>query len=110
MDCNVPKYWKMKSKVPFGYPGYNEKEALFGVAMFKGKRAILFNRALDFLSTMETRYANKLIDEAESEQWIKSRIESTTLGPRLETYPKKADFVIIFDYNFKKNTCNETPS
>lgn len=96
MVTEITKYWKMKNKIPFGLiENSDPRLTVYVIAIFRfnKKQALLVNRNLDIISHMETRYAQKLVDEAKENGWISVEMEDTKYGPRDSNYPEIADYV-----------------
>ena len=60
---NLPIHWKKMNRKPYDSknPDHN---AVYAIAFFPLKRALLFRKDYSVLTTMETRKAKQLVDEA----------------------------------------------
>lgn len=96
MVTELTKYWKLKNKIPYGLiENSDPRLTVYTIAIFRfnKKQALLVNKNLDIICHMETRYAQKLIDEAKENDWITVEMEDTKHGPRDSNYPEIADYV-----------------
>lgn len=96
MVTELTKYWKMRNKFPYGLVENSDPRLtvyVIAVFRFNKKQALLANKDLDIICHMETRYAQKLIDEAIENGWISVEMRDTKHGPRDSDYPEIADYV-----------------
>lgn len=89
---NLPKHWKMMNREPFNAKD-PKPDAVYAIAFFTLKRAILYRRDYTVLTTMETRKARQLIDEAHEAGFTGVFIKGSKLGVRPETHPKESDIM-----------------
>lgn len=88
----LPFHWKKMNKKPFIVDGPVENN-VYMILFFTLKRAVLLRKDYTVISTMETRKAKKLLEEAQEVGWVTVMLKDCELGDRPPNYPKKADII-----------------
>lgn len=91
-------YWKKYNKIPFDY-SKPDSNALYMMAFFDRRRAVLIRKDLTVICTFETRKAKQLLDQAIQRKWVSTNFKDCTLGERPEGYPKEANILWYIEIN-----------
>ncbi len=86
----LPLHWIKMHRKPYD-PNNYDCDAVYAIGFFTLKRALLFRKDYTVLTTMETRKAKQLVEEAEAAGFCKTKLEKCKLGERPETHPKECD-------------------
>ncbi len=84
---NLPTHWTKMHRKPYDIKNH-DLTAVYAVGFFDLKRALLFNKEYKVLTTMETRKARQLVQEAQEAGFCVTKLENSKLGDRPETHPK----------------------
>ena len=95
----LPATWEMKACVPFNNKGANPSypKVVYLILFFPRRRAILLRRDYSVIQTMETRYARKLLSEAQEQGWVREHWKNYSGGGRPESYPEEAEIAYWID-------------